>query len=376
MATTRPTWLTIDLEAVVHNFQQAQEAVGPGVEVWPVVKADGYGLGALPIVEVLDKAGASGFCVALVEEAAPLRASGLQKPISLLSGVFEGQEKAVAQLDLRAFVFNKEQAERLSEAAPAGTLIPLWIKINTGMNRLGFDPEDVASFLAEMDLLTGVWPAGLVSHLACADDVEGDVTNRQLRIMEAVLSHPEVAARQFPVSMANSAGLLAHPDTHFAWVRPGIMLYGASPFYPAPSPVELNLKPVATWTSVIMQVHDLSEGTGVGYGHSFVTGEASRIATVAVGYADGFSRHQEGRIDVLLHGRRAPVVGRVSMDMISVDVTHIPEAAEGSLVTLMGRDGEEEIPVEEIAGRMNTIPYEVFCNLGRRVPRRYLPLDD
>ena len=363
----RTTWLEIDLSAVQHNFEQARQAVSPGVALFPVIKANGYGLGALPIAQRLTAA--DGFCVARLEEAEQLRRAGIQRPLVLLSGLSKGAEEAVVALNLRPFVFDPTLLPSLSQAA-GGESVALFLKVNTGMGRLGMATTAVAAAVAQAQALPGLQLLGLVSHLACADQPEHPENSRQLQTLQAVLARTGLAESQ--VSLANSAALLSRADSHFSWVRPGIMLYGASPFFPASSGREIGLRPVLRWYARILQVHDLPTGAAVGYGQTFVAQRPSRIAVLSVGYADGYNCLLGNRGRVLLAGRSLPVVGRVSMDMIAIDVTECAWVMAGDTVTLLGSDGEQSIDVEEMAAWRGTIPYEVLCNVGERVPRYYV----
>ncbi|MBF0370011.1 MAG: alanine racemase [Magnetococcales bacterium] len=378
----RPTWLEIDLEAVVHNFNLArkkaggqsrvgtQGSAGNGVEVFPVVKADGYGLGAVPIARALQQIGAPGFCVALIKEAEALRGGGITGPIRLLSGFSPGEESRVVDLGLEPFLYDLAAARRLSQHAPQERPVAVHLKVDTGMGRLGFGVEEVAEVLAELTRLPGIRVVGIASHLACADEPQRPETAAQTDRFSGLLQQPEIARLQLTASLANSAAILAHPETHFDWLRPGIMLYGGSPFFPDTR--ETGLKPVVTWLSRILQVKELPSGTAIGYGHTFTTSRPTRLAQIPVGYADGYPRFLSNRGMMTLHGCRAPVVGRVCMDLITLDITDIPQARVGDRVTLMGGSEAGAISLEEMSSWQQTIPYEVICRLGKRLPRHYL----
>ncbi|MEO5371845.1 MAG: alanine racemase [Magnetococcus sp. DMHC-1] len=369
----RPTWVEVDLGAVAHNYRVAQRSVGPDVDVWPVVKADGYGLGSVPVARALRSAGAAGLCVALLEEGVALREAGIEGPVALFSGLSGACAEQAAALDLEPFLYEPGNDLQILAAATLERPLRVHVKVDTGMGRIGIPPEDLLAFLAAMDRLgERVQVVGLVSHLACADERQRPETARQLAVMQNLLAHPDVARRGLRVSLANSAGLLGHAATRFHWVRPGIMLYGASPFYPAESWRDTGLRPVVTWRSRIIQLRSMPSGTSVSYGHSFTTTRPSRLAQVPVGYGDGYNRRLGNRGQVLVAGRRVPVVGRVCMDLITVDVTDLPFVEVGTPVTLLGADGAELIDIEEMATWLGTIPYEVICALGRRLPRRYL----
>ncbi len=375
---SRPTWLEIDLAAIVHNFQTARRTVDKGVAIHPVVKADGYGLGAAPIARALAAAGADGFCVTTLEEGERLRQGGIRQPIILLSGLMPGFSTDLARrlIDaaLQPLVYDLATARHLNRAVrPGKPPLPIHLKVNTGMARLGLEPAEVADALAQLTAMTGLRVAGIVSHLACADSRQRPETIEQARILQDLLSRPEIGPWAGRVSLANSAGLLRGCQFHFDWVRPGIMLYGASPFFPQRRAAAEGLKPVLRWVSHIVQIRQMPAGTPLGYGHDHITRRPSRIAQLPVGYADGYSRRLGNRGMVVIDGRRAPVVGRVCMDLTTIDVTDIDSARVGSPVLLLGGDGGATIDIEQMALWMETIPYEVLCRLGARLPRYYSP---
>ncbi|MBF0455768.1 MAG: alanine racemase [Magnetococcales bacterium] len=368
----RPTWLEIDPQGVVANYRLAKQRVGASVAVYPVVKADGYGLGALPLSQALVKAGAKGLCVGLVEEGAQLRQGGISVPLVLFAGLTPGVERLIIDLDLTPFLYDLQTAHSLSrEAVACKRQVPCYVKVNTGMGRIGFPPEQLATLLPTLQALPGLQLLGIVSHLACSDEgEEGRVTSTQIRQFNQALTLLKGEnSRKYHHSLANSGGTLYHPDSHFDWVRPGIMLYGASPAFPHRNDQEEGLVSVVRWLSRVIQIRSFPAGTPLGYGHTFTTQKKSLIAQIPVGYGDGYARRLGNLAHVLIAGREAPVVGRVCMDLISVDVTDIPTVEVGSLVTLLGEDGTKRITIEDMARWLETIPYEVICALGKRVPR-------
>jgi alanine racemase len=368
----RPTWLEIDPQAVVGNFRLAQKLVGDSVAVFPVVKANGYGLGAAPLSQALEAAGAAGLCVALVEEGEELRQAGIKIPLVLFAGLTPGTEQQIIDLDLNPFLYDLEAAHALNRVAlSCNKKVTCYVKVDTGMGRMGFANSTFADTMNELQTLDGIHIAGIVSHLACGED-EGLVTSSQINEMQTLLALPKMGKSVGRVnSLANSAGILYHPESHLQWVRPGIMLYGASPAYPRRTFQEDGLAAVVRWLSQIIQIKSVPAGTPLGYGHTFVSKKISKIAQIPVGYGDGYSRHLSNKGHVLIDGQKAPIVGRVCMDLTAVDVSHLPEVKTGALVTLLGRDGSEFIGIEDLAGWMGTIPYEVICNLGKRLPRLY-----
>jgi alanine racemase len=321
-----------------------------------VIKANAYGHGLVPAAKAL--AETDGFSVARLDEGLALRAAGLANRILLLEGVFSAEQLAVAaQQRFDLMVHSVEQLELLE--GRAGTdVISTWIKVDSGMNRLGFRAEHFADAYARLRRVANVAPdPTLVTHLANADDRRDTKTVAQLQAFAAA-----TAALQGARSIANSAALLAWPDTRADWVRPGLVLYGVSPF-PSGTGADLGLRPAMTLQTEVIAVKDVREGETVGYGGAWRAARHSRMAVVAAGYGDGYPRSVESGTPLLVNGRRAPIVGRVSMDMITVDVTDLPGVATGDPVVLWG----EGVPVEEIARHAGTIPYELICGVSQRV---------
>jgi alanine racemase len=321
-----------------------------------VIKANAYGHGLVGVARALREADA--FAVARVEEALALREAGLDNDIVLLEGVFHAEHLPLAaSLGLDVVVHSPEQLAMLEGAQPTRPL-RAWLKLDTGMNRLGFPPAAAREALGRLAACRGIdAPARLMTHLACADERDAAVTDAQLRrFAEAIGELPGER------SVANSAGLLWRQDVHCDWVRPGLMLYGVSPFADATG-TQLGLRPAMRLTSNVIALREVKRGERVGYGGLWAARDDARIAIVAVGYGDGYSRSLGTGASVLLRGRRAPLAGRVSMDMIAVDVTRVPEARVGDEVTLWG----EGLPVEELARLAGTIPYELLCGVTQRV---------
>jgi len=355
---TRPSRAGIDLQALQHNFIRVRQAA-PHSRTMAIIKANAYGHGILEIARALSNA--SAFGVACLEEAIELREAGFDRCIVLLEGLFDAAEIALIQaFRLDVVVHHRSQIELL-ERGRLRRPLQVWLKVDTGMNRLGFLPAEVANARAR---LAGI-PAGscvrLMTHFACADDLSSDYTRKQLQTFDDVTAeHPGER------SLANSAGVLGWPETHAEWVRPGIMLYGASPLLDK-SALELDLRPVMTLGTRLIAVNRRRCGDRVGYGSDWVCPADMNIGVAAIGYGDGYPRHAPGGTPVLVDGRRVPLAGRVSMDMICLDLSSQPGAQVGDEVILWG----EGLPVEEVAARAGTISYELFCNLGRRVQRDY-----
>jgi alanine racemase len=347
---------TVDLSAIRHNLAKVREAA-PHSRVMAAIKADAYGHGAVEVARTLSDAGVDAFAVACLEEAVVLRKKQLRTPIALLEGVLsleEAREASLLDLDL---VVHDDWQLRLLEQLPAGVPLRVWFKLDSGMHRLGF-PLSAAPKLHEALRARPHWQlAGWITHLACADDIDSPMTTQQIARFEAAMH-----GIPGPRSIANSAGLLAWPQARVDWVRPGLMLYGASPL-PGRTGADLGLRPAMKVESRLIAIHDIAAGETIGYGAGYRCAEPMRVGVIAVGYADGMHRAFPSGTPVLIHGQRAPMVGRVSMDMITVDLRQIPQAQVGDRVLLWGND----LPAEEVATWAGTLAYELFCGLTRRV---------
>lgn len=346
----------IDLSALHHNLRIARDAAAGG-RVIAVVKADAYGHGMLPVARALSGE-VHGLAVSCVQEATALRDAGIRGPLMLLQGFRDGRELLeAARLGTQPVVHEPGQLACL-EAARLPEPVSVWLKLDTGMHRLGFAPSQACALLERLAACRQVAGVpGLLTHLACADEPERPETAAQIRVFDE-------ATRGLPGehSVANSAAILRVPAARRGWVRPGIMLYGASPL-PAATAEDLALRPVMTVTAPVVAVRPLEAGDAVGYGGGYVCAGPRMLAMVAMGYGDGYPRHAPSGTPVLLRGRRCPLMGRVSMDMLAVDVTDVPEVAVGDTATLWG----EGLPVDEIAAAAGTISYELLCGVGGRL---------
>ena len=353
---TRLIRARIDSAALRANLQ-AIRARAPGSRVMAVVKANAYGHGLVPAALAL--ADADAFAVARLEEAVALRDAGLKRRIVLLEGVLDAVQLAqAAALELDLVVHHVLQVELL-EQFRGPQPFALWLKVDTGMNRLGFRPQD---FRAAWERLRDLKPAAqqlrVLTHLACADDADGSYTAEQLARLR-----PLVAGLDVELSIANSAAILAQPSTHGGWVRPGLALYGVSPFA-AQRGSQLGLRPAMTLESTVIALREVAPGERVGYGGVWCAPRPSRLAIVAAGYGDGLPRSIPSGAPVWIAGQRAPLAGRVSMDMIAVDITDLPPVAVGDRVELWGA----RLPVEELAAAAGTVAYELLCGVSQRVP--------
>ncbi len=368
----------IDLKALQANYSSIRARVGAGTEIMAVIKSDAYGHGLIECSRALAGAGAGIFGVAEVWEGVELRRAGLKGDIVVLLGGSAETYADVINYKLTPVVFDVDYLAGLSDAAVRlQSVVNVHLKVDVGMGRIGIMPQEVESFVSLIRRLPGLVLTGLLSHFPMADESESlDKTREQLAFFKDVLSGLKAGEQGAVVShIANSAGLIFFPDSHLDMVRPGISLYGC---YPGGAQArakdiapEIDLQPVMSFKSRVIQVKEMGPGHGISYGHTFVTRRQSRIAVIPVGYADGYLRKLSNRAEVLVGGRRAPVCGRVCMNATLVDVTDLPVVRPGDEVVLLGRQGEEEITADEIAGWMDTISYEVLCLFGTCNERVY-----
>ena len=348
----RPISARIDQDALEHNLQIARRATS--ARIMAVIKANGYGHGLLRVAEAL--LDADGFALLDIKDAIALREAGYRQHILLLEGFFDAEDlEQIAAYDL-ATVVHSEWQIRLLDAYPRVDSLNVWLKVNSGMHRLGFAPSQVGMAMEALQRHRAVREVTLMTHFANADDERGIVMH--LETYNRIAANHRVSR-----SLANSAALLRYPETHGDWVRPGLMLYGASPFVEV-SAQQLGLKPAMSLKSRIIATQRLKSGDEVGYGGKYRAESEMRIGIVACGYADGYPRHAKNGTPVLLDGRKSQLLGRVSMDMLCVDLTDFSEAGTGSEVTLWG----EGMPIEEVASFSKTISYELMCALTPRVP--------
>jgi alanine racemase len=372
----RPTYAEIDLAALQHNYQLIRSSIPRRTEILAVVKADAYGHGFMDISRELERLGVNAFGVAFLAEGIQLRKSGSDKPILLLGGVYPGQERKCIGFNLSTVVFTLEQAQALNHAA--GKLFrkaQVHLKVDTGMGRLGVPYNDVPQFLAELKKLPNISLEGLISHFASADELDesGQYFTR-LQGERFAWSLAELRKAGFNpryIHIANSAAALLRDIPDCNLIRPGIAMYGALPS--ADFQGKLDLKPVMRLKSRIAMLKWLEPGSTVSYARRFTAGQRTLIASVPVGYADGYPRALTNRGEALVCGQRVKVAGTVCMDWLMLDVTAVKGVAVGDAVTLMGPDDEGRcVNAEEVAAWAGTIPYEIFCGISKRVPRVYL----
>jgi alanine racemase len=368
----RPTLCSVDAAALRWNLRQIRRKIGPEKKILPMVKANGYGHGAVAVARALAEEGAHGFGVATVEEALELRKAGIHRPILVVAGAYPDQIGRFIEHQITAAVHDWAAMKCLDSAAQAcGTQVAVHIKVDTGMGRLGFLAAEMESWLPEIQKLTALKIEGVFSHFSQAESVQGAYTQRQLRIFHDVVARLRSRILPPPIAhLANSAATITLPEAYFDMVRPGIMLYGAYPSHEMRG--QIDLRPVMSWKTRIAQVKKVPRGTSISYGQTFVTQRESLIATLPVGYADGYKRLLSNRGGVLIKGQRAPIAGRVCMDLTMADVTDIANVQPGDEVVLLGRQAAAEITADEMAAWADTISYEIFTSLSARVPRTYL----
>jgi len=358
----RPTKATVRLGAVANNLQVAQR-LAPQSKIMAVIKANAYGHGVVEVAGALQN-NVAAFAVAFFDEAVQLRDVGITQPILVLQGTTTDEDVAeAAAKDFWLMVHCQQQVESVL-GAKLSTPVHVWIKADTGMHRLGLDALELDDVFNTLSASANVYPDMILcSHLACADEPDNPLT------MQQVNKTREYAVKYgLPVSIANSAGILSWPQSHADWVRPGYMLYGNSPLAPGTVP-DPGLVPAMSMNSEIISIREIAAGEGVGYGQKWVATKPSKVGTIPIGYGDGYPRHATNGTPVLVNGHRVPLAGRVSMDMISVDLSGLDQVDVGDPVELWGAN----LSVNEIAESAGTIGYEVLAGLSGRVPVRYIP---
>ncbi len=369
-------YATVDLDAICYNMEQMHAKIAPDTKIMGVIKTDGYGHGAVQIGRELEKMSyVYGYAVATVEEAFILRHEGLQKPILILGYSFPYCYETLITQEIRPAVFREDTLEELAACAKKlGKTAKIHIAVDTGMTRIGIFPDERGLAFVEKALhTTGIEVEGIFTHFARADELDKTSARKQLEKLEDFIALiEERTGYQIPVKhCSNSAGIAEMREANMDVVRAGITLYG---LWPSEEVLRehISLHPVMSLTSHIISIREVEAGTPVSYGGTYVTPEKMRVATIPVGYGDGYPRSLSNKGYVLIHGKKAPILGRVCMDQFMVDVEHIPEAVEGDKVTLIGTDGAEQISMEllgELSGRFN---YELACDLSKRIPRVYV----
>jgi len=384
---TRPTWVEVSLPNLLHNFSLIRDHVGAHATVCAVVKCDAYGHGAPQCARALDAAGAKWFGVTCTDEGIELRRAGIGGRILLMSGIWRGEGEAAVEHNLTPAVWNAEQIAELNSAAEklGKSSVPVHIEVDTGMSRQGVQPHRLALLLEAARKAKAVCIEGLHSHLASAEVVDAADVEDQIASYQRALEELAAAGlRPACLHLANSAAIVAHGKswrslvqngkTQTALVRPGIALYGYSlPLVTAAgassSVAEPPLRPVLSWKTRIIDIREVAAGQGVGYNRAHITSAAAKIATLAVGYGDGLNRRLSSRGQVIVRGQLSPIVGKISMDVTTIDVTQIAGCEIGDEVVLIGKQGEQALTAWPMARMLDTIPYEILCAIGKRVER-------
>jgi len=377
----RPVWAEISLTAILHNLRAIRKQVGASRKILAVVKSNAYGLGAVPVAKALQKAGTEWFGVTCANEGVELREAGIRKRILILTGFWPGEEKRLIQNNLTPTVTQVDDLghlERSAKAAGEKSRVRFHLKINTGMNRLGIGADEVDSFARKLAECKHIELEGTFTHFASAEDFTAQQTNEQEKVFLACLARLRaLGISPGIVHMANSGAICARPGTWADMVRPGAILYGYYQSFDPPQKKQevmgqVALQPCLSLRARIISLRNVPVGEGVGYAARFVTKRPSRIAVINAGYADGVVRALTNRGWALVRGKRVPLVGTISMDLTTLDLTDVPEAVLGDVVTIYGKDGDASIEVSEVAHEIGTVTSDLLCALGRRVPKFYV----
>ncbi|BAY11337.1 alanine racemase [Calothrix sp. NIES-2098] len=365
-------WVEIDLAALSHNVRQLVGLLSPCTQLMAVVKADAYGHGAVTVAQTALESGASWLGVATVPEGIQLREGGIKAPILILGATHTPEQiHAIAHWKLQPTLCSPKQALVFSDTLEAmnyGSPLPVHIKLDTGMSRLGTNWQQAGEFVQLVQRLPRLAIASIYSHLATADSPDTKIMKQQHRRFEEAIAQIKAMGVEPPcLHLANSAATLADSALHYNIVRVGLAVYG---LYPSPHlKNQVNLQPVLQVKARVTQVKTIAAGTGVSYGHHFIAASELRLAVVGIGYADGVPRNLSNKMQVLIRGQRVPQIGTITMDQLMVDVSAIPDLQEGEVVTLLGEQGKEKITVDDWAEKLNTISWEILCGFKHRLPR-------
>ncbi|HHT9135903.1 MAG TPA: alanine racemase [Candidatus Wunengus sp. YC60] len=368
----RPTWVEIDLGALKHNLLAIKKRVGPDIKILGIVKADAYGHGDYEVSRVLLNNGAEMLGIAILEEGIQLRDKGIKTPLLLMGGVFEEQIETVIHYDLIPTVYDLKLAGVLSNKATCfNKKLKVHIYVDTGMGSIGVKHDKAVEFVKTLQGMKNLLIEGIYTHCSSSDEKDSAFTNLQIKRFRDVLAALDSSKVCIPLRhMANSGAILGYPESYFNMVRPGLSLYGLYPSEDVSR--EIGIKPVITFKTRIIHIKDMDAGDVVGYGRAYTIAKLTRVATLPLGYGDGYNRLLSNQGKVIIRGKKASIIGRVCMDQCFVDVTNIKDVSVGDEVVLYGSQGQETISIESIAKQINTIPYEVACNISKRVPRIYI----
>lgn len=362
----------VNLDAIYHNIEETRKVVKPDTKIMAIIKADGYGHGAIPIAKILEPI-IDAYGIAIIEEGIELRECGITKPLLILGVTPLPLYSKLIEYDIMPTIFSYESAEMLSEEAKKqNKKAKIHIAVDTGMSRIGFQiNQESVEIIKRVNQLEWVEIDGCFTHFATADESDKSFTLEQLKRFQNFVAQLEQEGIQIPTKhVSNSAGIIEFPDAQFDMVRSGISTYGLYPSEEVNKAV-LPLQPAMEIKSYITYVKTLEAGVGISYGQTFVTKEKTKVATIPVGYADGYPRALSNQGYVLIHGQKAAILGKICMDQFMVDVTNIPGVCEGDIVTLVGIDKDASITVEELAAMSHSFNYEFVCDIGKRVPRVY-----
>lgn len=366
----RPTWVEIDLDAIAHNIEEIKKLIKNKRKIMGVVKADAYGHGAVEVAKTLLMHGVEYLAVAMVDEALVLRKAGVDCPILVLGYTPEQQVNKLIKWDITQTIYSENMVDFIHKVAVLqNKIVKVHIKVDTGMGRIGFKSKDeILKILRKIGNLPKLEVQGIFTHFATADEEDKSFAQNQLKTFRDICNFLEKENIHIPIKhIANSAAIIDMEDTYFNMVRPGIILYG---LYPSEEVFKekISLKPSMTFKTKIVHIKKIDKDTSIGYGRKYIAPEERRIATLPVGYADGYSRMLSGKAEVLAQGKKVPVVGNICMDQCMIDITNHPKVQMGDEVTLFGQG----MTVEEVAQKLGTINYEVLCMVNKRVPRVYI----
>ena len=372
----RPTWVEIDLNALRHNLSALKKRVGPQIKILGIVKADAYGHGDYEVSRVLLNNGVEMLGIAIVEEGIQLREKGIKTPLLILGGIFEEQIDTVIQYGLTPTVYDLKLAEVLSKRAYYfNTIMKVHVYVDTGMGSIGVKYDKAIEFIKVVKNLKNFHIEGIYTHCSSSDEKDSAFTNLQIKRFRDILTALDSMNACIPLRhMANSGAILGYPEAYFTMVRPGLSLYGLYPSEDVSR--DIGIRPVMSFKTRIIHIKEMDTGDVVGYGRGYNITKPTRVATLPLGYDDGYSRLLSNQGEVLIRDKKASIVGRVCMDQCFVDVTNIKDVSVGDEVVLYGSQGQETIPIESIAKQLDTIPYEVTCSISKRVPRIYTNKED
>lgn len=368
-----PNSIKIDLSSLGYNLNQVKKLIDPETKIMGIVKSDAYGHGLVEASRALEGQGIHFLGVAHIQEALELRRNGVRTPIAILCGIRPGEDsREIVEKELIPAVFDFTTMELLHrEAERSGKKVRIHVKIDTGMGRLGISPEEAVPFMQKIREYPGLHLEALMSHLSSAEEPDRNFTLDQIRKFQRAVDAGRSLGFELPLNhLANSAGIMSYKESHFEMVRPGIMLYGGLPstdFHPP-----LRLKPVMSLRGEVMQVREMPDQTPVSYGRRYYTKGPKKIAVVSAGYGDGYPRILSNRGNVLIEGKRVPIVGTICMNMFMCDITGMEDVAAGNEVVLLGSQSDEVITADDLAGWSDTISYEIFCSVGQINTREYI----